>query len=994
MQIIVLGMHRSGTSVVTRLINMMGAYFGPEGSSLGFSSQNPKGFWERRDVLGLDEALLHSAGADWHRVSQFKLENISPTARATFDQGAKELVYRLDANRPWVIKEPRLCLLFPFWRPLLENPVCVLLHRPPLAVAQSLQERNGFPLSLGTALWERYMLDALTASTGLPRVLVSYEAILANPLAEAEELWKQLSNLGVTGLRRLTRREVEAFVETKNSKTRQNEGKNAWLLPPAQQQLAQALKDGTAIEFVEVPPLSSVAQQYLNLNDDMLSHQDRIETLQHGNRQLREEIETTRDLVHKRANEVQTLRRELEAANFDPPVLQERTDDLDGHPADDDVAKDDVDCDTEIVVCVHNAFLDVRRCLKSLLEYTKVPYRLIIVNDGSESRTSGYLKEFALLHQHVTLLESAEATGYTRAANRGLKASRANLIVLLNSDTIVTESWFEGLKECFESSEHIGIVGPLSNAASYQSVPERFSQAGDWEINQLPPGWNIEKMARLVAAVSRRRFPRVPFVNGFCFAIRRSVIEAIGYLDEETFPRGYGEENDYCLRAAEVGFELAIADHVYVHHAMSKSYSHETRLELSKDARAAIEAKHDHDQIRRKVEELRAQPDLEAARQKIAQALSLTQVEVAGRLEILKVLFLLPVKGGGGGVHSIVQEVSGMRQLGCDARVAVPLEHLGKYHNSYPSLAPELFLGYTDHKLVETVRHFHVAVATIFTAVRRLVPIEQTHPDILLTYYIQDYEPWIVDQGSAYEQEALASYTLIPNMACFAKTEWLCRTAGSRHGIEVHKVKPSLDTSVYYPLSRPPEDADGVRVAAMVRPKTPYRGPKVTMEILSTVSRKLGRRIRPILFGCESQDPEFLALEHDFEFENRGVLRREEVGELLRSSHIFVDFSTYQAFGRTALEAMACGCSVIVPKRGGTSEYAIDRVNALVVDTTSDQSMEEALTELILNSDLRRQLAREGLNTASGYDIHRAAWSELSMFRQALARKRSGTVVA
>ena len=58
MQLIILGMHRSGTSMVTRLVNMMGAYFGPEGVSLGANDENPKGFWERRDVLDLDEALL------------------------------------------------------------------------------------------------------------------------------------------------------------------------------------------------------------------------------------------------------------------------------------------------------------------------------------------------------------------------------------------------------------------------------------------------------------------------------------------------------------------------------------------------------------------------------------------------------------------------------------------------------------------------------------------------------------------------------------------------------------------------------------------------------------------------------------------------------------------------------------------------------------------------------------------------------------------------
>ena len=66
MQILILGMHRSGTSVVARLLNMMGAYFAPEGVSNGANEENPKGFWERQDVRALNDLVLHSAGADLH----------------------------------------------------------------------------------------------------------------------------------------------------------------------------------------------------------------------------------------------------------------------------------------------------------------------------------------------------------------------------------------------------------------------------------------------------------------------------------------------------------------------------------------------------------------------------------------------------------------------------------------------------------------------------------------------------------------------------------------------------------------------------------------------------------------------------------------------------------------------------------------------------------------------------------------------------------------
>src|SRR5215207_8974317 len=105
MQLIVLGMHRSGTSSVTRVLNMAGAYFGPEGISTDANEENPKGFWERRDVRNLCDALLQSADADWWKVSGFDLDRIPAEARDQHIAEFRRLILQLDAHRPWVLKE-------------------------------------------------------------------------------------------------------------------------------------------------------------------------------------------------------------------------------------------------------------------------------------------------------------------------------------------------------------------------------------------------------------------------------------------------------------------------------------------------------------------------------------------------------------------------------------------------------------------------------------------------------------------------------------------------------------------------------------------------------------------------------------------------------------------------------------------------------------------------------------------------------------------------
>lgn len=247
----------------------------------------------------------------------------------------------------------------------------------------------------------------------------------------------------------------------------------------------------------------------------------------------------------------------------------------------------------DVAVCVHNALDDVRECLASVLAKSPQMRKLWVIDDGSVAATAAWLHDFTEQHTGlVSLLRHESAQGYTRAASRALQLSDADVVVLLNSDTVVSTDWLEHLLECFASDAAIGIVGPLSNAASWQSVPQRFDAAGDWHLNPLPDGWTVDDMAAAVAQVSKRDFPLVPFVNGFCFAIRRELIAAIGVFDAQHFPHGYGEENDYCLRAAKAGFKLAIADQAYVFHAKSKSFSHERRRSLSAAGGKMLQKKH------------------------------------------------------------------------------------------------------------------------------------------------------------------------------------------------------------------------------------------------------------------------------------------------------------------------------------------------------------------------------------------------------------------
>jgi GT2 family glycosyltransferase len=233
----------------------------------------------------------------------------------------------------------------------------------------------------------------------------------------------------------------------------------------------------------------------------------------------------------------------------------------------------------DIVVCVHNALEDVRLCLESVQAHLLPEHRVILVNDCSDEATSAYLREFVSREEKAQLLENERNLGYTRSANRGMAAGTAGFRILLNSDTIVSSNWALKLLDAANSSERIGIVGPLSNAAGAQSIPSIKDMSNNTAINEMPQGLTLSDIDLACERWSLADLlPRVPLVHGFCFGVKKEVIDAIGLFDDENFKLFYGEENDYCFRAVAAGFELAVATNTFVFHRKSRSIDEEKRL--------------------------------------------------------------------------------------------------------------------------------------------------------------------------------------------------------------------------------------------------------------------------------------------------------------------------------------------------------------------------------------------------------------------------------
>lgn len=220
----------------------------------------------------------------------------------------------------------------------------------------------------------------------------------------------------------------------------------------------------------------------------------------------------------------------------------------------------------DIIIPVYNAYDDLKKCLDSVYKYTDLQSnRLILINDNSsDNRIKPYLD--SQTKENVFVIHNDINKGFSNNINKGMEQSEERDVILLNSDTVVTKNWVEKIVKCAYSDSSIGTVTPLSNNATLCSVPNFC------EENTLPEGMTIEQAAAIVEECSLKKYPRITVANGFCMFVKREVINIIGNFDAETFGRGYGEENDFCNRAEQMGYIHVMCDDTYIYHSGTKSF--------------------------------------------------------------------------------------------------------------------------------------------------------------------------------------------------------------------------------------------------------------------------------------------------------------------------------------------------------------------------------------------------------------------------------------
>lgn len=216
---------------------------------------------------------------------------------------------------------------------------------------------------------------------------------------------------------------------------------------------------------------------------------------------------------------------------------------------------------------VFNAAAITKKSIEAVIANLPTWAILYIVNDAStDPKINEILGEFES-HPGISIKHNAENLGYTANANAAFSAFPDDDIVLLNSDTLVTHHWLESMRYVAYCSFRVATVTAVSDDSGAFSL---FDRDGKRES-----GVPINRLASINRLSSSGHRIEVPTGNGFCMFIRRDALNAVGFYDLEKYPRGYGEENDFSLRALRLGYKSFICDKALVSHLSGQSFGKE-----------------------------------------------------------------------------------------------------------------------------------------------------------------------------------------------------------------------------------------------------------------------------------------------------------------------------------------------------------------------------------------------------------------------------------
>ena len=233
-----------------------------------------------------------------------------------------------------------------------------------------------------------------------------------------------------------------------------------------------------------------------------------------------------------------------------------------------------------VILPIYNAPIALGKCLDSLLSLTPNDIRIIAINDASTDHKVSEVLDFYSTERNLDIYINSKNLGFSGTVNKGFSLANRSDVIILNSDTIVTPGWISNLKLKAYIHPDIATVTPLSNCAGPFSIG-KDSLPGD-----------AIKIQRLLSSLGCNNhfesLQKLPTGHGFCLYIKSKAFDEVGFFDSINFPRGYGEENDFCMRLKKKNLINTLDTKTYIYHSEAASFGSEKKVSMVKEGRSRL----------------------------------------------------------------------------------------------------------------------------------------------------------------------------------------------------------------------------------------------------------------------------------------------------------------------------------------------------------------------------------------------------------------------
>lgn len=509
------GMHRSGSSMITKLLIECGLYTGPKHKLIPPQPDNPMGFWENIDFVSLNDAILFRLGGGW----DFFPIHIKPgwEKNHLFDKlkiKARELVELFKNYNICGWKDPRSSLTINFWENIFPELRVVMCLRNPLDVSLSLQKRNNNSIPFGLNLWEIYNRQLISNINPERIVITHYDSYFIDPIKEVKRI---TDKLGI----RIPQDTIKKACSTISTTLRH-----------AHHSRQDLISFGVPTKCIEL-------YDYLCDKAGPLARKEKmVKTVIHESEIQKTQITSIIILAH---NQLEFTEKCIES------ILRY------------------TDCPFELIIVDNGSSDGTKQYLKEI----SIPYinewSIEEINEKYKNGESDEITQRSNKNcRRFKIFFNTQNKGFAEGNNQGIEDAHGDYVLLMNNDVVVTPNWLERLIACMKNHPNSGIIGPRTN---YVSGPQLVDKV---EYNTVTLE-GLNAFSKHFALTNSRKSSRILRVVGFCMLIKKEVIDKIGGLDPR-YGIGNFEDDDFSLRAALAGYESWVAEDCFIHHYGSKTF--------------------------------------------------------------------------------------------------------------------------------------------------------------------------------------------------------------------------------------------------------------------------------------------------------------------------------------------------------------------------------------------------------------------------------------